>query len=221
MIVVDNGSSDGSASWRYEFPDVQWIRLPKNFGLTKAWNLGWRAADAEYVLFLHADTEVEPGAIARLADTLDAHADAVAVCPLLVDAAGQPAPQLGSLPPDGKWRPAQPTGDEPVAGGVPPRRGNHVPRLLHQGDTPDRRALRAVRRRCRAGDADPQASRKILLVPRRASGTRAAERTFAGTRGLPAGPRRVSRQIPGVRRGNPGADGARFSGRSWASASGS
>ena len=39
-------------------------RLPKNFGLTKALNLGWRAADAEYVFFLHDDTEVQPATVA-------------------------------------------------------------------------------------------------------------------------------------------------------------
>jgi GT2 family glycosyltransferase len=38
-----------------------------------------------------------------------------AVCPLLVDEAGKPAPQLGTLPPDGSWRPAQPSGTEPFA----------------------------------------------------------------------------------------------------------
>lgn len=115
VIVVDNGSRDGSAELESEFPNVQWIRLPKNFGLTKAWNLGWRAADAAYVLFLHGDTEVEPGAIVRLAEALDANEDAVAVCPLLVDAEGRPTPQLGSFPPDGQFAPAQVTGTEPQA----------------------------------------------------------------------------------------------------------
>ena len=115
VIAIDNGSTDGSAQLVSDFPALQWVRLPKNFGLTKALNLGWRAADAEYVLFLHADTEVEPRAIAILADTLDAKADAVAACPLLIDAAGNPAPQLGTLPPNGEWRAAQPGGDEPIA----------------------------------------------------------------------------------------------------------
>ena len=85
LIVVENGSRDGSAQVVEEFPDVQLIRLPKNFGLTKGLNLGWRAADAEYVLFLHEDTEVEAGAVTRLADALDADPAAAAVCPLLVD----------------------------------------------------------------------------------------------------------------------------------------
>jgi GT2 family glycosyltransferase len=108
VIAVDNGSTDGSALLIDDFPNVQFIRLPKNFGLTKALNLGWRAADAEYVLFLHDDTLIQPSVVRILADTLDSRADAAAVCPLLVDSQGQPAPQLGSLPPDGMWRPAQP-----------------------------------------------------------------------------------------------------------------
>jgi GT2 family glycosyltransferase len=112
IVVVENGSMDGSAQLDSEFPDLQWIRLPKNFGLTKAMNLGWRAADAEYVFFLHDDTEVPPEAAARLADVLDANTDAAAVCPLLVDAEGNPAPQFGSLPFDNIWRSGQP-GDSP------------------------------------------------------------------------------------------------------------
>ena len=114
IVVVENGSMDGSEELDSEFPDLQWIRLPKNFGLTKAMNLGWRAADAEYVFFLHDDTVVSPEAAMRLADALDANADAAAVCPLLVDAEGNPAPQFGSLPPDGVWRPAQAAGDAPA-----------------------------------------------------------------------------------------------------------
>lgn len=114
IIVVDNGSRDGSAQLESDFPNVQFVKLPKNFGLTKAMNIGWRAADAEYVFFLHNDTEVEPDAIERLAGVLDATSDAAAVCPLLVDEQGQPAPQLGNLPPDGNWRPAQ-AGEDPAA----------------------------------------------------------------------------------------------------------
>jgi hypothetical protein len=113
IVVVDNGSSDGSAQLDTDFAQAQFIRLPKNFGLTKAMNLGWRAADAEYVFFLHDDTEVEPGAAIRLAETLDANPNASAVCPLLVDDDGRPAPQLGTLPPDGEWLAAEPAGDQP------------------------------------------------------------------------------------------------------------
>lgn len=114
IIVVDNGSRDGSAQLDDDFPGTQFVRLPKNFGLTKALNIGWRAADAEYVFFLHDDTEVSPGAALALADVLDANPDAAAACPLLVDEQDRPAPQLGSLPPDGQWRPADVAGTDPV-----------------------------------------------------------------------------------------------------------
>ena len=106
VIVVDNGSTDGSAAIGDDFPNVQFIRLPKNFGLTKALNLGWRAADSEYVFFLHDDTEVRPSTIAILAGALDTRPEVAAVCPLLVDDKGEPTPQLGSLPPTGVWLPA-------------------------------------------------------------------------------------------------------------------
>ena len=114
VIVIDNGSSDGSERLDSEFPHLQWIRLPKNFGLTKALNLGWRASDAPYVYFLHDDTEVEPAGVLRLAEVLDGNPEAAAACPLLVDRDGHPAPQLGSFPPGGEWRPAAPVGDELV-----------------------------------------------------------------------------------------------------------
>src|ERR1035438_208825 len=114
VIVVDNGSRDGSAQLDADFPKAQFIRLPKNFGLTKALNLGWRAADSPYVLFLHDDSEVEPDTVLRLAQALDDHPDAAAVCPLLVDAEGHPAPQLGTFPPDGEFRPAEPSGTDPA-----------------------------------------------------------------------------------------------------------
>jgi GT2 family glycosyltransferase len=165
IIVVDNGSRDGSAELDSEFPNVQWVRLPKNFGLTKAWNLGWRAADAEYVLFLHGDTEVEPGAIHKLADTLDANEDAIAVCPLLVDSEGRPAPQFGTFPPDGNWRPAQASSGEPVAVEYP-RGAALMARVFYI------KKIRQIDERYGQFGADAdlamqirRAGRKILLVP--------------------------------------------------------
>jgi GT2 family glycosyltransferase len=83
------------------------------FRLTKALNLGVRGSEGEYVFFLHEDTEVFPETARLLAGLLDTQPDAGAVCPLLVDAEGQPAPQLGQFPPDDTWRPAEP-GPDPM-----------------------------------------------------------------------------------------------------------
>jgi GT2 family glycosyltransferase len=165
IIMVDNGSTDGSARVDAAFPNVQYVRLPKNFGLTKALNLGWRAADAEYVFFLHDDTEVAPDVVARLAETLDANPDAAAACPLLVDDDGRPAPQLGTLPPTGEFRPAQPAGPEPF--GVQYARGAALMVRVHVI-----RSIRQIDERYGqfGSDADlaeqiRRASKKTLLVP--------------------------------------------------------
>jgi N-acetylglucosaminyl-diphospho-decaprenol L-rhamnosyltransferase len=115
IIVIDNGSIDGSGQLESDFPNTRFLRLPKNFGLTRALNIGWRAAEAELVLFLHEDTQVELDAIQRLAAVLDERSDAAAVCPLLLDDDGKPAPQLGNLPPDGEYTPAEVSSPEPFA----------------------------------------------------------------------------------------------------------
>jgi hypothetical protein len=163
VIVVDNGSTDGSAALADDFPSVQFIRLPKNFGLTKAMNLGWRAADAEYVFFLHDDTELRPSTIPILAGGLDTRTDVAAVCPMLVDEKGEPTPQLGTLPPTGLWQPA--------AHGAPlavefPRGAALMVRVYFI------KAIRQIDERYGqfGSDADlaaeiRRASRKILLMP--------------------------------------------------------
>ena len=110
MLVVDNGSSDGTPLLADDFPAARFIRLPKNFGLTKAMNIGFRAADGEYVLFLHDDTVLSGDGVTKMADFLEARQDAAAVCPLLVTESGQPSWQVRPLPtpsePDPGFRPA-------------------------------------------------------------------------------------------------------------------
>ncbi|MBM3774542.1 MAG: glycosyltransferase [Acidobacteria bacterium] len=113
ILVVDNGSTDGSPQLEADFPAVRFIPLPRNFGLTKALNIGIRASSGEFVLLLHEDTEVSADALGQLAAVLEARSDAAAVSPLLVDESGAPAPQLGSFPPGGRWTPAE-AGSDPV-----------------------------------------------------------------------------------------------------------
>jgi GT2 family glycosyltransferase len=111
VVVVDNGSTDGAHALDAEFPGVRFVRLPRNFGLTKALNIGIRAAEGEYVLLLHDDTIVTGEAVSKLADFLEERADAGAVAPRLLTDAGEPAPQVCDLPstslPDPVYRPAE------------------------------------------------------------------------------------------------------------------
>jgi GT2 family glycosyltransferase len=102
VIVVDNGSDD-AADLEARFPVVRFIPLPRNFGLTKALNIGIRAVEAEFTLFLAPEVEMDPGSIDALADTLETQAGVGAVCPRFVSPEGEPVDQVGDLP-----SPAQP-----------------------------------------------------------------------------------------------------------------
>ena len=60
VILVDNGSTDGSCSFvTANYPWVHLIELSENFGFCGAVNAGIRAAKAPYVLLLNNDTEVK------------------------------------------------------------------------------------------------------------------------------------------------------------------
>ena len=59
VILVDNGSSDGSCAFvAARYPWVHLIELPENFGFCKAVNEGIKASRAPYVLLLNNDIEV-------------------------------------------------------------------------------------------------------------------------------------------------------------------
>lgn len=111
IVVVDNGSWDGVETINQEFPKLRFSRLPKNFGLTRALNVGLRAAEGEYILCLHDDVRITGEAVSHLADFLETHPDVGGVCPLLTDASGNPVPQARALPtpsnPDPDLRPAE------------------------------------------------------------------------------------------------------------------
>lgn len=72
VIVVDNGSTDGSVRWLKEkHPDVRLIAFSQNRGFCAAVNAGIRAADTPYVFLLNNDTEIAPDCIARLEEVME------------------------------------------------------------------------------------------------------------------------------------------------------
>ncbi len=73
IIVVDNGSSDGSTEWLAQnCPQVKVIAYPENRGFCPAVNAGIMAACTPYVFLLNNDTVMEPDCIERLEAVMDA-----------------------------------------------------------------------------------------------------------------------------------------------------
>jgi O-antigen biosynthesis protein len=75
LIVMDNGSTDGTPTFferfPYEYP-LTFVRSPANDGVIAALNRAWRLAETEFVCFLHNDTEVREAAwLGRLLAALD------------------------------------------------------------------------------------------------------------------------------------------------------
>lgn len=59
VIMVDNGSTDGSVDYiRKYFPEVKIIQLKKNFGFARAVNEGIRKSVGKYIFLLNNDTEI-------------------------------------------------------------------------------------------------------------------------------------------------------------------
>lgn len=74
IIVIDNGSSDGSGvEVKKEFPFIHLVENKINLGFAKAANQGLRKASGRYLLLLNPDTEIKNGAIGRLVAFLDSH----------------------------------------------------------------------------------------------------------------------------------------------------
>ena len=74
VVVVDNGSSDGSqAMLRENFPEVQIIQNDYNAGLSRASNQGIKSMLARYILLLNDDTLVNGPSLDVMIDFLDAH----------------------------------------------------------------------------------------------------------------------------------------------------
>ncbi|MGH3042668.1 MAG: glycosyltransferase [Gaiellaceae bacterium] len=84
LLLVDNGSSDGTAEAVAEaFPETQVVRLPRNVGVA-ARNEGLRRARGRMRMFLDSDARLTAGALPGLVAYLDANPGVGLVGPKLV-----------------------------------------------------------------------------------------------------------------------------------------
>ena len=98
VIVVDNGSGDGTAEFvRREHPEMTLIAADRNLGAVGR-NLAVRLVRTPYIAFCDDDTWWEPGALTRAADLLDAHEKLAAITGrILVEPEGCDDPIVAEL----------------------------------------------------------------------------------------------------------------------------
>lgn len=84
VIVADNHSEDNSVEFlKREYPEVGVLCLEANYGFAGGYNRAIELIDAEYVLLLNSDVEVESGWLEPLVKVLDGQPEVAAVQPKL------------------------------------------------------------------------------------------------------------------------------------------
>lgn len=115
VLVVDNGSSDGSLELlREKFPQTEVIPLSENTGFCHGVNVGIQHSRTPYVILLNNDTKVYPGFVKALYQAIEGKKDAFSVSarmlmwdkPELLDDAGDGYCVFGWAYSRGKGRPA-------------------------------------------------------------------------------------------------------------------
>jgi N-acetylglucosaminyl-diphospho-decaprenol L-rhamnosyltransferase len=85
VVVVDNGSTDGSRELvRSEHPWAELVEPDENLGFGRAVNLAAEQSESAWLVAANADIEVTPGAIEALIATADELPGAGAIAPRLI-----------------------------------------------------------------------------------------------------------------------------------------
>jgi len=98
-IVVDNGSTDGSAdALAARFPSLTLIRNAANLGFARAVNQGIARARGRYVCLLNNDARLSPDTLSTLAGYMDAHPDVGMTAPQLLHEDGRKQHSFDNFP---------------------------------------------------------------------------------------------------------------------------
>lgn len=85
VLVVDNGSTDGSPSLTSDVLDMEIIALGENTGFCKAVNLGIKKTGTPFVILLNNDTEAEPHFVEELLKGIKQGADIFSGSAMMLD----------------------------------------------------------------------------------------------------------------------------------------
>lgn len=104
ILVIDNASSDGSIEYMEEnYPDIELIKLQKNYGFSKAVNIGIQHSRTPYVILLNNDTTVDTRYVEEMVKAIEKSSKIFSISskmiqmyhPELIDSAGDLYTLLG------------------------------------------------------------------------------------------------------------------------------
>lgn len=96
IILIDNGSTDGSVKYADRFSNLKAIKLERNIGFAPAVNIGIESSKSQYLVLLNNDTKVDPHCLEYLVKAAEGHPEVGMVAakmlnfydPKLIDSAG-------------------------------------------------------------------------------------------------------------------------------------
>ncbi|SDC55268.1 MULTISPECIES: glycosyltransferase family 2 protein [unclassified Candidatus Frackibacter] len=88
IIVVDNGSNDGSKEYLYKQEDIKVVTNEKNMGYAAACNQGIRVGIGDYIVLMNSDLEVTAEWLSPLVNCIKNNSDIAVVGPKLVNDRG-------------------------------------------------------------------------------------------------------------------------------------
>lgn len=104
IILVDNGSRDGSVNWVKEnYPKVQIVANSRNLGFSKANNQAMEVSEGKYILLLNNDTVFTQNAIEKMHEFLEKEKQRIGILgPKLIYPEGREQISVGRFPSIGR-----------------------------------------------------------------------------------------------------------------------
>jgi GT2 family glycosyltransferase len=85
IVIIDNGSNDGSPGWiRQNYNDIRIIQLDRNYGYSGGYALGLKEIHSDFAVLINSDIEVTEGWIDGMLGFMETHPEAGALAPKIL-----------------------------------------------------------------------------------------------------------------------------------------